>query len=306
MQFNHTLSAILRGRWFIDKSWADAHVPMIISMLNGNTVSFIERTGNEGIEQPFVIDPSNMQRYALNAYNQNGTLVPNPNIPANSVGVLPMSGPLTKYNGDCGEPGMVQRNSWLLDMARRDNIGSVIMLMDTPGGEARAADTTTSTIQNFKKPILSYVDGMSASLGVWFTSSCDEVYLGSEMSEMGSVGSYCTLWDFSGYLEKNGIKMIEIYAPQSTDKNKDYRDARSGDISGIQNDLKMHVDAFIKSVANSGGNTMRSDTARSNMKEWSSGKMFYAKDAVKMGLADGIRSFDQVVSKAAWLAKRKN
>lgn len=305
MQFNHTLSAILRGRWFINKPWADAHVPLIISMLNGNTVSFIERTGNQGVELPFAIDPATMQRYDLNAYNpQNGKMVPNPNIPPNSVGILPITGPVTKYNGDCGEPGAIAKNSWLLDFAQRDNIGSVILLMDTPGGEGRAADTLTATIQKFKKPILSYVDGMCASLGVWYSSASDEVYLGSDMAEVGSVGSYCTLLDFSGYLEQNGIKMTEIYAPQSTDKNKDYRDALAGNTSAIEADLKLHVDAFIKSVANSGGNTMRSDTARANMSQWSSGKMFYAKDAIKVGLADGIKPLDQVVSKAAWLAKR--
>jgi ClpP class serine protease len=63
--------------------------------------------------------------------------------------------------------------------------------------------------------------------------------------------------------------------------------------------LKKHVDAFISFVKNS-----RGDVASANEKEWNSGKMFYAGDAVKIGLADGVKSFDQVVSKAAWLAKR--
>ena len=294
MAFNQTLSSILRGRWFIDQAWANAHIPMIISMLNGNDVSFVQRTGNEQVEMPFAVDPSTMERYNLQ------------DAPANSVGILPITGPVTKYNGDCGEPGAIARNAMLLEMAKNQNIGSVVMVLDTPGGEARAADTLTNTIKNFKKPILSYVDGMCASLGVWFSSNSNEVYLGSELFEMGSVGSYCTLLDFKGYLEAQGVKMIEIYAPQSVDKNKDYRDALAGDTTAIAADLKIHVDAFIKSVAASGGNNMRSDVARANVDSWSTGKMFYAKDAVKVGLADGIKPLDQVVGKAAWLAKRKN
>lgn len=292
VSFNHTLSAILRGRWLINKDWAIAHLPAVLSMLKGNPVSFIDRTGNQVVEQPFAIDPKTMQRYEW----RNGT---NPNIPENSVGILPISGPITKYNGDCGEPGSIARNSWLNQMQNRTNIGSVVLLLDTPGGEARAATTIVPTITNSKKPILSYIDGMNASLGMWLSSGTDEVYLSSKLDEMGSIGSYTIVADYSGYFEKEGIKLHEIYAPQSIDKNKDYRDAIKGDYAAAEKDLQILTDAFIGFVK-----TQRGDKAAANIKEWSTGKMFYADEAVNLGLADGIRTFDQVVSKAAWLAKR--
>lgn len=288
MAFNYTLSALLRGRWLIDKQWANDHLPMFIAMLQGQPISFVQRTGNEGVEAPFAIDPSTMQRYDL-AQAPNG-----------SVGIIPISGPITKYNGDCGEPGSVQRTSWLISMQQMSNIGSIVQLLDTPGGESRAANSYVSAVQKSNKPVLSFVDGMAASLGVWYTSASDEVYLSSELDQIGSVGSYCQLLDYSGFLEQKGIKMIEIYAPQSTDKNKDYQDALNGDTSAMAADLGLHVDAFISFVKSS-----RGDIASANEKAWSSGKMFYAKDAVKAGLADGIKPFDQVVSKAAWLGKRK-
>jgi len=301
MSFNHTLSAILRGSWLIDKAWADAHLPLVVSMLNGNTVSFVERTGNSRMEMPFVVDAQTMQRHEAFVFNwREEKYVPNPNIPENSVGILPISGPITKYNGSCGEPGAIQRSSWLNNFKNRTNVSSVVLLFDTPGGESRAAHPTVSNLKSFGKPVLGYVDGMCASLGMWAAAAADEVYLSNEMDEMGSIGSYCTLLDFKGYFEKEGIKMHEIYAPQSTDKNKGYRDAIEGNYTAIENDLKIHVDAFISFVKQN-----RGDKAASNVKEWSSGKMFYAKDAVNVGLADGIRSFEQVVSKAAWLAKRK-
>lgn len=292
MQFNHTLSAILRGHWMLDREWADAHLPIVLLMLQGNPVSFVERTGNEGIEGPFAIDPKTMQRYDW--YRGN-----NPNIPENSVGVIPITGPITKYNGDCGEPGAIQRNSWMMQMQKRQNIGSIIQLIDTPGGEARAAGSSVSLIQRSQKPVLSFVDGYSASLGMWYTSASDEVYLSGKNDRMGSIGSYLTLMDVRGYFEKQGVKIHEIYAPQSDDKNKEYREALKGNYSLYEQDLKRHVDDFIGFVK------AERPKAAATEKEWNSGKMFYADDAIKLGLADGIRSFDQVVSKAAWLAKRK-
>lgn len=268
-------------------------------MIKGNPVSFADRTGNQGVEQPFVIDPKTMQRYNfLICDPRSDAPIPNPNIPENSVGILPISGPITKYNTECGPPGAIARNSWLMEMGRRANIGSVVLLMDTPGGEVRAASASVNTITNFNKPILSFVDGMNASLGMWFTSGTNEVYLSNSRDEIGSIGSLCMLADFSGALEKEGIKLHEIYAPQSTDKNKPYRDAMNGDYTAIENDLKLHVNDFISFIK-----TQRPQSAATE-KLWSTGKMFYAEEAVKLGLADGVRSFQQVVSKAAWLAKR--
>jgi|ERR1035437_382981 protease-4 len=296
------ISEILTGHWCINREWADAHLPLVIALLNGNNpISFVERTGNQGIEMPFAIDPSTMER--TNMYYGGA---PNPNIAPNSVGVIPVTGPLTYYNGDCGEPGMMQRTNWLADMQKRENISAIVQLMDTPGGVSNGAVHYVSQMKKSKKPILSYVDQMCASLGIWLSAQSDETYVGHDFASMGSIGSFCRIVDISGALEKNGIKIIDIYAPQSTDKNKEYNDALNGDNSAIEEELGKYVDAFIKHVSTSGGNTMRADTARANVKEWNSGKMFNGGDAVKVGLADGIRPFDQVVSKAAWLAKRKN
>lgn len=298
MSFNHTLSAVLRGRWMIDKKWAEAHYSKVLLMLEGKPVDFAERNGEAQYEMPFAINPKDMSRHEMFAYTPYG-YKKNANIPEGSVGILPISGPIMKYNGDCGEPGTVQKASWLMDMQSRDHISSVVMLMDTPGGEVSSLDPLLGVVENFKKPILSYVSGMNASLGNWFSAASDEVYLSTKMSEQGSIGSYAMLADFRGALELKGIKLHEIYAPQSTDKNKDYRDALNGDYAAVESDLKMHVDDFISYIKKE-----RPKTAETE-KEWNSGKMFYATDAIRLGHADGIRSFSQVISKAAWNAKMK-
>lgn len=282
----------------IDRQWAEAHLPIVLMMLQGNNVSFVERSGSKKYSEPFAIDPATMQTQPLYIETMYG-LKPNTNIAPNSVGILPFTGPITKYNGSCGEPGTIERANWLMDMMKRDNIGSVIQLMDTPGGEVSATNTYLSVAIKNQKPILSFIEGMNASLGVWFTSASTEVYLSNEMDEFGSIGSYATLMDVRGYFEKEGIKLHEIYAPQSVDKNKNVRDALAGDYSAIEADLKKHVDHFISFVSNS-----RNGKAAATKDQWGTGKMFYAADAVKLGLADGIKPFDQVVSKAAWLAKR--
>jgi protease IV len=296
------ISSILACPWFIQRQWADANLPLVVALLQGKQVSFVQRSGNETAEMPFVIDPATMQRFDFYKYDYaTGKLVANPNLPPNSIGILPLTGPMTYYNGDCGEPGMMQRNNWLMDMNSRDNIAAVVQLIDTPGGEARAANAYCTTLAKMNKPVLSFVDNICASLGMWFSSGSDETYLSHDLASMGSIGSYIMLADWSGYLEKQGIKLHEIYASQSLDKNKGYKDALNGDYTEVQASLTKHVDAFINYVSD-----QRGEKAAANMGEWNSGKMFDGKDAVSIGLADGIRPLDQVISKAAWLAKRKN
>lgn len=299
MSFNNTLSAVLRGRWLIDKAWAEAHLPIVLSMLKGNPVSFIERSGSEQFEMPFAIDPSTMVRYDMYKLDyRTGALVPNANIPPGSVGVLPVTGPITKYNGECGEPGAVQQASRLAEMNKRENISAAVLLIDTPGGEARAAHSFVSAMNTFSKPVISLVDDMAASLGMWVISGSDEVYASNAAAQVGSVGSYCTIADWNGYFEKEGLKIHEIYAPQSTDKNKDYREALKGNYELVQDELKVHVDQFIDYIKK------KRPASAATEAEWNSGKMFFAGDAQKLGLIDGVKSFEQVISKAAWLGKR--
>jgi protease-4 len=299
MSFNHTLSAVLRGRWLIDRAWAEAHIPLVLSMLKGNPVSFVERTGSEDFEMPFVIDPATMERFDYYKFDwATEKYIPNPNIPNNSVGVLPIKGPITKYNGVCGEAGAILHASRLLDMSKRSNIGSVILLSDTPGGEVSAANPLTTALKNFNKPKITYVDGFTASLGMYLICGSDEAYVSSKIDEVGSVGTMCSILDFTGYLENEGIKLHDIYAPQSKDKNKDYKDALAGDYTAIQNDLKIITDSFISYVKEGRPQTAATES------EWNTGKMFYPAEAQKLGLIDGVRDLNQVVSKAAWLAKR--
>lgn len=311
LSFNHTLSAVLRGRWLLHQQWANDHLPAVVMMLEGKEVNFsgksqnfsshVTISGKEAIARPYVVDPISLKSHSAFIYDyQSDRIVANPNIPPNSVAVLNIAGPITKYDGECGEPGAISLANFIGEIGARDNVSAIVMVIDTPGGEARAASTLVNAIQSQQKPVLAYVNGMCASLGVWISSAASEVYLSDKMDEMGSVGSYCSFLDFAGYMEKNGIKQHQIYAPQSTDKNKDFKDALAGDYTGIENELKIHVDEFIGFVSKS-----RGEKASANQDAWSTGKMFLAKDSVKIGLADGVMPFNRVITRAAFLAKQK-
>ena len=294
-----TVSAILRGRWLLDKQWAESQLPLVLNLLQGNTAAII-RDGSGETEMPFAINPATMQRHEMYVRTPYG-IKANPNIPEGSVCVIPVSGPILKYNGGCGEPGSIERIGWLLDAEQRQNISSVVMLFDSPGGQVDGTQSFANAIKSFSKPIIGFVDdGMAASAGMWLLSATDEAYASLESDQVGSIGVYTTVVDFKGYFEKEGYKLHEIYAPQSTDKNKDYRDAIAGNYDLLLEDLKITAGTFINAIK-----ANRGDKAKGSIEKWSTGKMFYASEATKIGLIHEVKSFEQVISKASWLSKRK-
>ncbi len=275
----HTLSAILRGRWLIDRNWAETSLPLVINILTGKQAN-INRTGNQQIERPFIVDPQTMVRYE---WYESGK--PNTSAPAKSIAVIPISGPILKYNGECGEPGSIQRVGWVQEVDQRDNLSGALYIIDSPGGQAEGTASLAAAIKSAKKRSVAYIDdGMAASAAMWIASSADEIYASMATDMVGSIGVYARLYDFRGFLEQQGIKMHEIYAPQSTDKNEDYRQAIDGNYEMMEEELKVLAQAFITAVdANRGGR------ASASINQWSSGKMFYAKEAVKLGLIDGVK-----------------
>lgn len=298
--FNHTVSAILRGSWLIDTQWANAHLPLFLSMLKGESVGAysLNNLVSNNKHLPYIVHPSGKTEPLYLTDEKEGITYNNKTSPQNSVGVLSITGPITKYDGDCGVAGSMSFAETLKDFNQDPNIGSVVLILDTPGGESRAAYDVIHQLSKMNKPVLSFVHGMNASLGMWYSAATTETYLSNDLDQMGSIGSYCSFFDYSNMMESMGIKLHEVYAPQSTDKNKSFRDAMQGDYTALQNELKLSVDKFIQHVAN------RSDKAKKYQKEWETGKMFFAQDAIKFGLADGIMSLYKVISRAAFIAKK--
>jgi len=126
------------------------------------------------------------------------------------------------------------------------------------------------------------------SAGYQVAAHCDKIVLEDKMSQVGSIGVFAKFQDFEAYQEKNGLKTITVYAPQSSDKNSAYENALKGDFKVLQNDvLKPIADNFI--------NTVRK--ARPQVSEETfTGKTYFSSDAIKLGLADSVDTIENVIA----------
>jgi len=215
------------------------------------------------------------------------------------VGVVNIVSPVTKYDQECGPRGMVSKEEEIKSLLQDDEVAGIILRLDTPGGQASYIDIISNTIRNANKPVLAYVEGGAYSAGYWLASACQEIYLSSKQDGVGSIGAYTTIADFSKRFEKLGIKVMEVYAPQSTEKNKAYKDLMQDepDETLLKEDLGELVDLFIASV-----NINRSITDEKAL----AGATFRGDKAISVGLADGYKSLQQVAERVMELSSNKN
>lgn len=282
------ISSILRGAWLIDPSYAAGHMNLVSQFLKGSVDSTVFRSGNGDYEMPFVVTPTGER---LPAFASSTKL--NPDIPSSSVFVMPVSGVILKSNGDCGEPGMQLRESWLHLAEANPNINTILLLIDSPGGQAYGTFSFAEALRNSPKKTISYVDsGMAASAAFWIASACDEFYCGRDVDKVGSCGVLTTLVDPTGMYEKEGLKIKTVYAPESSEKNADYRaafDADSPDTTQIEADLSVLAQKFIGSIKEYRGTKLKSDA-------FSKGRMFFATEALTEGLIDGIKPLSEILN----------
>lgn len=270
-------------------------MPLVVKLMKGESVDFGFEEKEEFTEPRLVLSYKTTGVYRVGAYSDLSRL------PDNSIALLSITGPVTKY-GDVCSLGSVDHSATMNRLATAGNIAGVIIDMDSPGGEAAGTAMLADAISNLAKgkPVITLIDdGIAASAGYWIASSATEIYTTQKTDMVGSIGVYQTIADWYGYFENQGLKVTDIYAPQSTEKNAGYREfVESGNDSLIKEELRVMADEFI-------GTVKKNRSGKLTSKEWDGGKMFYTKDAIRIGLIDGQKSFDQVVKRMNTLIQQK-
>lgn len=278
------LSAVLRSNWFINKQWADEKMPLIFSFINGN-ISASELIGDNDITDE-CLEPLNI---GSNIYKINcGTDLSN--IPANSIALLSISGPMFK-TGDVCSYGMEDYSNLINAVAANKNIVGLVIQTDTPGGQSDGPATLSTAIKNCtnNKPVIGFInDGMCCSAGYFFLSACTEIYCSQPTDVVGSIGTYCTIADWQTYYQQQGLPVKDVYAPQSTNKNIEYRESIAGDDTKLKDDLKFITNNFINTVKQNRAGKLKTDA-------WKTGASFFAGEALQVGLIDGIKNFNQTI-----------
>lgn len=286
-----TISQILSGKWLMLPREAEAHFPIVLSLLEGKKAFDDDGDADREPQATRLLnDPS---VYFISEWAEAN---PPENAPANSVAVIGLRGAITKYDQWCGGPGTMTKLDHFNRAMANPNIKGVVFAIDSGGGEGAAVELLTSAIQNSTKPVVAYVNGIACSAAYWIASKTQHIVMDGKTSEVGSIGTYVSVADFRKFYEQKGIDIIEVYAPQSILKNKSYRDLLAGKDDEMKADLKVYTDFFINAVKEN-----RQGKLSDNQTIFQ-GAVFYAEDAVNQGLADQMGTLEDAVAKVRELS----
>lgn len=278
------LHHILNGFWQIEESFAANYLPVVAQALKGELSTGFQPSAPDSFFHIVCLDDEESRTFP------DKEMPTAANAPENSIAVIDVIGAITKYDQFCGPVGVLSLSETLLECYRNQNIKSIVIRVDSGGGEAYACLAMQQAIAGRNKPVIGFIRDFACSAAYGLLSGCDLIVANSPLARIGSIGTLTTLADYSAYYEKQGIRLIEIYASKSTEKNKDFREALCGNVDPLRQVCDRLNEDFISRISAGRSGILTADTQL-----WATGKVFFADQALALGLIDRIDSFENLI-----------
>lgn len=263
-----------RGLWLIDAP--EALLPI--------ADAFLSRSTDGGVLAPFSPAAYRLSEEGVPSVADADTA------DEGTVAVIPLHGPLTKYD-TCTSYGAMTIAAEMLERLGDESVAGFVLDVDSGGGCANAVPPLVEAIRKVRvagKPIIAHCDACF-SAAYWIASQCDALYLDNPLSSCGSIGAYAQLLDDSS--DGGGRRIVTVYAPESKDKNAAYREALEGKPEKMEKELSALVAEFRSAVRSGRPDVKDADGVFSGAK-------FSPAEAKAVGLADGRMSLEECIGVA--------
>jgi signal peptide peptidase SppA len=173
-----------------------------------------------------------------------------------------------------------------------EDVRSVILKFDSPGGDAYGATQTAKKIRRLasetKKNLYAYSNECMASAAYELGCVADEVWLPST-GVVGSVGVISILEDRTAANKKAGLAVTLITTGKAKADRRPDRVLTDEIVARAQDQVDTLGEVFFRLVSKHRGISVE------QVAKLEAG-VFYGKDAIKAGLADGVADWDQFLS----------
>ncbi|MDR2205773.1 MAG: S49 family peptidase [Flavobacteriaceae bacterium] len=179
----------------------------------------------------------------------------------------------------------------LKNFEANENISGVVLNIDSGGGFLSGTSELANFIFNMEKPTIGFTNGYVCSAANWIYAACKHRMASPFSDKIGSIGAFISFQDFTALFEKYGAKYYEIYAPQSSEKNIEFRELMKGNEKLYEQSLKESVDLFISEMRRFYGENLKDDG------HVFAGRTYKPADALKIGLVDELGTLEDALQK---------
>ncbi|TDG37008.1 signal peptide peptidase SppA [Pedobacter changchengzhani] len=218
------------------------------------------------------------------------------------VAIIYASGEISGGEGNDNQIGS-ERISRAIRKARLDDdIKAIVLRVNSPGGDALASDVIWREVVLAKKekPVIASFGDVAASGGYYIACAADSIFV-QPNSITGSIGIFGLIPNFQNLLtNKLGVTFDGVKTGKYADIMSTNRPMTAGEKFIIQGELNRFYDGFITRVADGRKKT------KTYIDSVGGGHVWVGTDAVQIGLADRVGSFNDAIKSAAKKAKLKN
>jgi len=171
-------------------------------------------------------------------------------------------------------------------------VRSVLLDISSPGGEAAGMAGLADLIRSVRqtKPVTAFVNDMAASAAYGIASAANEIVI-SPTSILGSIGVVMLHADRSGELAAQGVKPTLIFAGSHKVDGNPFEPLSDAVRADLQASVDAHYRQFLEIVEQGRGLRLTAAMARAT-----EARTFIGTEAISLGLADRIASFDEVLA----------
>jgi signal peptide peptidase SppA len=209
-----------------------------------------------------------------------------------TIARVDIRGVMTKRGSSLSDAGStVKIRQTIRTLANDAVIDGIIIRFDSPGGTVAGIADLAREIRSAasRKPLVGFMEDTCASAAYWAASQCSTLYANAATALIGSIGTYTRLVDRSDADGKRGVKTFTI---------------RTGPHKGVGNGGKVTPEqlAAVQELIDSIQAEFTSEVATGRgmpiavVEDLATGQTWTAREAQALGLVDGIKTFDEVLS----------
>jgi signal peptide peptidase SppA len=167
-----------------------------------------------------------------------------------------------------------------LKIAEKANTHCVVLCINSPGGASTGIEETGNAIKRLTdtKAVFTFTDTMCASAAMWLASCTNGIFI-TPSSEVGSIGVFAKVIDYSESLKMQGINIQTFSAGALKTMGSGDRPLDENESKIIQSDINEQWEKFKSLVRDN-----RGEIKEENMQ----GQLFEGQKAVDANLADEV------------------
>ena len=213
-------------------------------------------------------------------------------VTTSGIAIIDLEGSLMKHSTSFGGSSYIRVRQMLRHAVRNQDVKAILLRVDSPGGTVSGCHDLAADIRAAMavKPVHTYGEDLVASAALWCGVQASFMSVGPTAC-IGSIGVFMSVVDFSKSAEDEGLKVIKITTGPLKGAGVPGTVITEAQIAEWQARVNDYYGHFLDAVS------MGCSMARAKVQELATGACWVGTEAVKVGLADAVESFDEAMER---------